>query len=93
MIDILSKEQCTGCSVCVDVCPVRAISIHSDSEGFGYPKIDMGTCIRCNLCEKNVRSFMLKIEKNDYVDPICYAGYSKIQKFVLKVLQGEHSQL
>ncbi|MFT0275671.1 4Fe-4S binding protein [Bacteroides faecis] len=52
MIDILSKEQCTGCSVCVDVCPVRAISIHSDSEGFGYPKIDMGTCIRCNLCEK-----------------------------------------
>ena len=78
MIDILSKEQCTGCSVCVDVCPVRAISIHSDSEGFGYPKIDMGTCIRCNLCEKKCPViYAEKLKKKDYVDPICYAGYSK----------------
>lgn len=78
MIDILSKEQCTGCSVCVDVCPVRAISIHSDSEGFGYPKIDIGTCIRCNLCEKTCPVIHAEqLKKNDYIDPICYVGYSK----------------
>lgn len=78
MIDILAKEDCTGCGVCVDVCPVQAISMHSDSEGFGYPRIDMHTCISCNLCEKRCPVIHVeKLRKNDYAEPVCYAGYSK----------------
>lgn len=52
MIDILSKEKCTGCSACYNICPKNAISMKQDNKEFLYPKIDGNKCIKCNLCEK-----------------------------------------
>ena len=37
---LLSGIKCTGCSACVDTCPVDAISTVYDSEGFLQPVID-----------------------------------------------------
>lgn len=49
-----SREQwdCSGCSACADVCPVTAISMQTDSEGFLYPVIDKAHCIRCGKCDR-----------------------------------------
>ena len=44
------KENCCGCSVCADICPVHAIEMKTDLEGFLYPEIDNVKCISCNLC-------------------------------------------
>ena len=44
------KSECCGCMACYAVCPVNAIIIIEDSEGFLYPKIDINKCISCNLC-------------------------------------------
>lgn len=52
MIKINNKTQCCGCSSCVQRCPKQCISLHEDSEGFLYPKVDETTCIDCGLCEK-----------------------------------------
>lgn len=41
-----------ACGVCESACPVHAISMELDGEGFRYPVIDNRTCIHCNLCEK-----------------------------------------
>ena len=46
------KKTCCGCTACVNSCPVGAISMRSDSEGFSYPVFDMGKCINCGLCER-----------------------------------------
>lgn len=48
-----NKNECCGCSVCVKVCPVNAIKMEVDEEGFSYPKIDKNKCIDCGLCKKN----------------------------------------
>ena len=56
MIDKLTKKQCTGCAVCHDNCPVQAISMVRDREGFDYPLIDHEVCIECNLCEEQCPS-------------------------------------
>ena len=78
MIDSLKKEECTGCGVCVDVCPVHAISMNLDSEGFGYPVIDKDVCTQCNLCEKTCPVLHIDwLKKNDFHEPLCYGGYSK----------------
>ncbi len=52
MINIQNKQDCCGCSACVQRCPKRCISLHEDEEGFLYPKVNLDTCIDCGLCEK-----------------------------------------
>jgi acetyltransferase-like isoleucine patch superfamily enzyme/coenzyme F420-reducing hydrogenase beta subunit len=52
MINIIRKEDCTGCSACFDVCPTKAIKLETDIEGFWYPKVDLDLCIDCGLCDK-----------------------------------------
>ncbi len=48
----LKKENCCGCSACVAVCPMKAIGMTPDEEGFLYPNVDNDKCIRCYRCEK-----------------------------------------
>ena len=47
-----AKRDCSGCTACADVCPVEAISMQSDEEGFLYPTINEGKCIHCGKCDK-----------------------------------------
>ena len=51
-LNICSKEKCTGCGLCVDVCSVDAIGFSEDDRGFIYPIIDDSKCIQCGKCEK-----------------------------------------
>jgi len=39
-IKILNKKDCTGCRACEQICPVKAISMKEDDEGFITPKVD-----------------------------------------------------
>lgn len=52
MIQITNKQDCCGCSACVQRCPKHCISLQEDSEGFLYPYVDELACIDCGLCEK-----------------------------------------
>lgn len=45
-----NKENCCGCTACFAVCPVQAISMKYDEEGFLYPEIDVAKCLRCFRC-------------------------------------------
>jgi len=44
------KEECCGCTACLAVCPKDAITMALDEEGFEYPIIDAGKCVRCGQC-------------------------------------------
>ena len=46
------KEDCCGCTACFSVCPVGAIDMRNDEEGFVYPYIDADKCICCYRCTK-----------------------------------------
>jgi len=41
----INGEKCTGCGLCVDVCPVEAISLENDKA-----KIDAEKCVDCSQC-------------------------------------------
>ncbi len=47
-----SKEMCSGCGACVLICPVNAIAMIKDEEGFEYPQIDQEKCINCGKCKR-----------------------------------------
>lgn len=44
------KYECCGCQACYNVCPISAINMIVDSEGFSYPQIDIKKCVTCGLC-------------------------------------------
>lgn len=46
-----NKSECCGCSACYARCPVSAIQMIVDEEGFLYPKIDNTLCIKCQKCK------------------------------------------
>lgn len=45
-----TKKECCGCSACFSVCPIKAISMVEDEEGFEYPVIDEDKCVSCWQC-------------------------------------------
>lgn len=45
-----NKANCCGCSACYAVCPVSAIAMKPDNEGFLYPEIDSKKCLKCGKC-------------------------------------------
>lgn len=47
-----NKSQCSGCTACMNSCPVNAITMVADQEGFKYPQIDETICTECDLCQK-----------------------------------------
>ncbi len=49
---LASRYHCTGCGACVSVCPVQALTMKADHEGFLYPKLDSTKCVACHRCEK-----------------------------------------
>ena len=44
------KKQCSGCEVCLTVCPESALILEKDSSGFLYPALLPEKCISCNKC-------------------------------------------
>ena len=57
------KKDCCGCTACMHSCPVGAITMCPDDEGFKYPVIDSEKCINCMKC---IQVCPLKSKKDSY---------------------------
>ena len=49
MIELSSKQNCTGCSACANICPRGCIKMTADEEGFLYPKVNEEMCMDCGV--------------------------------------------
>lgn len=50
-MEVYKKEECYGCSACIHVCPVHAVDMQLDNNGFFYPEIDENKCVHCGACK------------------------------------------
>lgn len=70
----INKEDCCGCSACMNICPKKAINMEKDEKGFIYPQIDEKKCVDCGLCKK-VCGFVKNYDKSELLDEaIIYAA-------------------
>lgn len=65
------NKLCTGCGACLNICPVDAIIMQADQEGFAYPRVQEEKCINCGLCE--IHCPVLHSEYSNTDRPECYA--------------------
>lgn len=77
-INILNKEDCTGCGMCKQLCPTGAIEMIDNQEGFMEPKIDSEKCINCGLCAKRCPQLNNENKVKNRLDEVkVYAAKSK----------------
>ncbi|MBS7543878.1 4Fe-4S binding protein [Ancylobacter oerskovii] len=52
MIELVSAERCTGCNICVSVCPTNVFDAAPKGVAGGLPAIARGQdCQTCFMCE------------------------------------------
>ena len=88
MIEIQKKENCTSCFACYSVCPVKAIEMVEDSEGFKYPKVNKDKCINCGLCDRTCPIMNNKKKEGNFERPKVIAAYTKNNNIRLDSTSG-----
>ncbi len=83
-IEIIGNKKCTGCFGCYNVCPVNAIEMKYDEEGFYKPNI-LENCIECGKCE-NVCPVIKNENNNKYVK--AYGAWSNDKEILLNSSSG-----
>ena len=73
-------NSCTSCGACKSVCPVDAIDMIENNEGFIYPYVDSCICLDCGLCFDVCLIGKKKTPSNPIDAKIGYAQSKKIRK-------------
>lgn len=68
-----TKSDCSGCTACMNICPVSAIKMKRDEEGFSFPHIDLKKCIQCHQCVNVCPFNQEKYDEMKYSNLKCYA--------------------
>ena len=77
-INIVQSEICTGCGTCAQICPVKAISMKENKEGFLFPAIDDEICIDCGLCAQSCPMLNLPTYSQKE-EPKAFAAWADIE--------------
>lgn len=73
-VETMTNKTCCGCTACLSACPVNAITMEPDANGFEIPAINAKLCIDCGKCAKVCASLEGTIRKNDHLKT--YGAYS-----------------
>ena len=83
-IELIGNKKCTGCFTCYNICPVNAIEMKYDEEGFYKPNI-LFNCIECSKCIKICP--VIKNENNNKYIKV-YAAWSNDKGILLNSSSG-----
>lgn len=89
---LCSKNSCTGCLSCQNICPKNAIQVITDKQGFWQPQIDNEKCINCGLCHKSCPVYFKPHNEENLTEKSMLAGI-KIRKSVNRQLQEDYLPL
>lgn len=75
MIQFDFDAHCCGCGNCANTCPVDAIQMVANAEGFLVPQVDREKCIDCGACDRQCIYLNATKNKPDFEEK-CYALYA-----------------
>ena len=71
-IECLEKKECCGCGACFNKCPVNAIKMEYDEDGFLAPVVYKEKCVKCGICKEVCPSIHVQYTNSD--NPKVYAA-------------------
>ena len=78
MMEIVSREQCTGCMLCVEVCPYHAVRCSDKAKnGYYYSVIDQTKCMDCGLCKSKCPQCRNGLYTINGKDPVVYLAWAR----------------
>lgn len=85
MIHFDFDKDCCGCASCANGCPVGAITMKQNTEGFLIPFVDESVCTQCGKCERicphiNTRSDIENYSIDDFNGKNAYLYYLDDEK-------------
>jgi NAD-dependent dihydropyrimidine dehydrogenase PreA subunit len=67
---LIDEDLCIGCEVCVEACPVDAISMNED-----MAEVDRDKCLGCGICHRNCSEEAITIQlREDREEPFGSLG-------------------
>lgn len=86
MEQICSREKCTGCGLCSNLCPKQAISMKpAPDTGHFVSVINQEKCIDCRLCEKSCPALREPVRKKSIKT---YAAWRKEREKQIRSSSG-----
>ncbi len=85
---VKDSRTCTGCSACSQVCPMNAVAMKENDEGFLYPFIDEDKCTDCGLCTRTCPVNSAAGSGSDKPEKKAYACYTKNDEIRAKSSSG-----
>lgn len=82
---ICKTDKCVGCNNCVQVCPVKAISMKMDEYGFYTTHVNEKKCLKCGKCAKVCPGLDEYLE---FKKVPCYAAYTKNEEVLKNSTSG-----
>lgn len=79
--------KCTGCSACINICPVNALELKPDNLGYYVPSLIAEKCINCGKCIKICPDLNLPLKENSIV-PKCYEFIAADKETLFKSSSG-----
>lgn len=76
----ITKDDCCGCGVCANTCPLKIISMYPDDEGFLFPTAILSKCTNCENCMRYCPA--INKENNKKLLMKTYAGYATDEEVV-----------
>ena len=88
MLNGISKNECTGCAACLNICPRKCITMKPDTSGFLFPEIDDENCSKCGACERVCPLNSSVENKGFFQQPKVFAAWSLDETVRLQSTSG-----
>lgn len=74
-LPVIDEEKCTGCSLCIEVCPVEAVTmapVKLPGSGRPRPVLESDICLGCGICARACpsRAITLMYREKSVVTPL-----------------------
>lgn len=83
----IDMDQCTGCELCAQLCPARAIAMRENDEGFLYPEVNDYMCVHCGQCAARCPVLEPMLRKNTGCTRL-YSGYERTLQYQERCSSG-----